>query len=482
MNDSFRSVESIDLEATARDAPDVERVHSRHSRALKWIQHHVFLNFVARQSNAFKFLFAAVFFALCVIFYTTDEGWSVVDTCFFLVFTLTTVGYGSVSPSNDGSRAFTIFLMVFGIVIVFASLSNLIDAGIRKLNAFLLSAVSKKLKRVDKQLQRRLLLSLLWVVSLCLMGALVLSSMEGWSFFQAFYFVVQTVTNRRVIEDRREQLKLQRSLTFLADSNGGLGVSKFEFVLTILQHIGVLNRENDVGPWLKKFALMDAESTGWLTQEQLRMFSQINQMECEMEIQHLGGTEKEKGEAKGDKELGSKKKGVAKMVSSSGFSSSSKLPPDNQPAKARQSSIRQSSISSPIRQSSISPRGKLSGLKRAAASIGIFTTDLFNYDDDSSSGDEESPSGSTREENSDITSLVGTRGDFSVESFRLAMETVKSTQEGKASSSGFSSGSGSSYFPNRSTELMDSAPPLWTVGEGDEEVEEESPPRSAKTP
>jgi len=383
--------------------------------------------------------------------------------------------------------------------------------------------VSKKLKRVDKQLQRRLLLSLLWVVSLCLMGALVLSSMEGWSFFQAFYFVVQTVTtvgygdfvpvhdstkivlcffivisvimlalmlknlstyvqNRRVIEDRREQLKLQRSLTFLADSNGGLGVSKFEFVLTILQHIGVLNRENDVGPWLKKFALMDAESTGWLTQEQLRMFSQINQMECEMEIQHLGGTEKEKGEAKGDKELGSKKKGVAKMVSSSGFSSSSKLPPDNQPAKARQSSIRQSSISSPIRQSSISPRGKLSGLKRAAASIGIFTTDLFNYDDDSSSGDEESPSGSTREENSDITSLVGTRGDFSVESFRLAMETVKSTQEGKASSSGFSSGSGSSYFPNRSTELMDSAPPLWTVGEGDEEVEEESPPRSAKTP
>jgi len=62
------------------------------------------------------------------------------------------------------------------------------------LNAFLLSAVSKKLKRVDKQLQRRLLLSLLWVVSLCLMGALVLSSMEGWSFFQAFYFVVQTVT------------------------------------------------------------------------------------------------------------------------------------------------------------------------------------------------------------------------------------------------------------------------------------------------
>jgi hypothetical protein len=104
MDDGFRSVkaldvESIDLEASARDAPDydadvkdVGHVHSRHSRALKWIQHHAFLNFVARQSNASKFLFAAVFFALCVIFYTTNEGWSVVDTCFFLVFTLTTVG------------------------------------------------------------------------------------------------------------------------------------------------------------------------------------------------------------------------------------------------------------------------------------------------------------------------------------------------------------------------------------------------------
>jgi hypothetical protein len=33
--------------------------------------------------------------------------------------------------------------------------------------------------------------------------------------------------------------------------NDGCGVSKFEFVLTILEHIGKLDRETDIAPWLK---------------------------------------------------------------------------------------------------------------------------------------------------------------------------------------------------------------------------------------
>lgn len=45
-------------------------------------------------------------------------------------------------------------------------------------------------------------------------------------------------------------LKLQRKLHFLADLNDGRGVSKFEFVLTILEHIGKLDHDKDIAPWL----------------------------------------------------------------------------------------------------------------------------------------------------------------------------------------------------------------------------------------
>ena len=62
------------------------------------------------------------------------------------------------------------------------------------------------------------------------------------------YAVIQ---NRKVLNERRSLLKLQRRLHFLADLNDGRGVGKFEFVLNILEHIGTLDHDKDIAPWLK---------------------------------------------------------------------------------------------------------------------------------------------------------------------------------------------------------------------------------------
>ena len=62
------------------------------------------------------------------------------------------------------------------------------------------------------------------------------------------YAVIQ---NRKVLNERRSLLKLQRRLHFLADLNDGRGVGRFEFVLTILEHIGTLDHDKDIAPWLK---------------------------------------------------------------------------------------------------------------------------------------------------------------------------------------------------------------------------------------
>ena len=42
-----------------------------------------------------------------------------------------------------------------------------------------------------------------------------------------------------------------QSLDFIAELNEGKGVAKHEFVLAILTHLGVLNAEEDVDPWMK---------------------------------------------------------------------------------------------------------------------------------------------------------------------------------------------------------------------------------------
>jgi hypothetical protein len=46
------------------------------------------------------------------------EGWTVLDSLYFGVTTLTTVGYGDMGPSTDGSKIFTALYVFFGVAIV----------------------------------------------------------------------------------------------------------------------------------------------------------------------------------------------------------------------------------------------------------------------------------------------------------------------------------------------------------------------------
>lgn len=49
------------------------------------------------------------------VFYRAVEGWGWIDSLYFTVITLTTVGYGDLSPSTPGSKIFTILLVLVGI-------------------------------------------------------------------------------------------------------------------------------------------------------------------------------------------------------------------------------------------------------------------------------------------------------------------------------------------------------------------------------
>lgn len=50
--------------------------------------------------------------------YRFMEDWSWVDSLYFSVVAVTTVGFGDLSPSSDGSKLFTVFYLLAGISIV----------------------------------------------------------------------------------------------------------------------------------------------------------------------------------------------------------------------------------------------------------------------------------------------------------------------------------------------------------------------------
>lgn len=60
-------------------------------------------------------LVTALLIAGGTIFYSRSQGWGVVDSLYFSVTTLTTVGYGDLAPHGAGAKLFTIMYILTGI-------------------------------------------------------------------------------------------------------------------------------------------------------------------------------------------------------------------------------------------------------------------------------------------------------------------------------------------------------------------------------
>lgn len=59
--------------------------------------------------------FLVAYFIAGVAFYYKNSGWTLIQTLYFVVMTLTSVGYGDFAPTGEGNRLFTCFYIIFGI-------------------------------------------------------------------------------------------------------------------------------------------------------------------------------------------------------------------------------------------------------------------------------------------------------------------------------------------------------------------------------
>ena len=62
---------------------------------------------------------------LGTVFYSFQEGWSYVDSFYFSVVTLATVGYGDLHPTTTASKLFTVAYIFIGVGLGFYILSTL---------------------------------------------------------------------------------------------------------------------------------------------------------------------------------------------------------------------------------------------------------------------------------------------------------------------------------------------------------------------
>ena len=73
-----------------------------------------------RSDEAFRMLLALVVSLLVsgTVFFTLVEGWSVLDSFYFSVTTLTTVGFGDPAPATAAGKIFTIVYIFVGLGVI----------------------------------------------------------------------------------------------------------------------------------------------------------------------------------------------------------------------------------------------------------------------------------------------------------------------------------------------------------------------------
>lgn len=66
------------------------------------------------------------------IFYRIVEGWSWIDSAYFSLVTISTVGYGDLSPETSIGKIFTMFYIIIGLGVFVTAAATVADAIIKE--------------------------------------------------------------------------------------------------------------------------------------------------------------------------------------------------------------------------------------------------------------------------------------------------------------------------------------------------------------
>ncbi|XP_077017811.1 potassium channel subfamily K member 17 [Tamandua tetradactyla] len=126
---------------------------------------------------------------------TTSMGrWELVGSFFFSVSTITTIGYGNLSPRTVAARLFCIFFALVGIplnIVVLNRLGHLMQRGVHRCACRLGGGWQDPAKAWWLAGSSALVSGLLLFL---LLPPLLFSHMEGWSYMESFYFAFITLS------------------------------------------------------------------------------------------------------------------------------------------------------------------------------------------------------------------------------------------------------------------------------------------------
>jgi len=101
-----------------------------------------------RKQMIIAMLYLLLYLGAGAVFYVVVEGWTFVDSMYFAIVTMSTVGYGDLDATTPGSKVFTVIYIAFGVLVVFVPVSKVI--------ATFQAQAERKISRLAKERHHRL--------------------------------------------------------------------------------------------------------------------------------------------------------------------------------------------------------------------------------------------------------------------------------------------------------------------------------------
>lgn len=66
------------------------------------------------------------------LFYSNVEGWGILDSLYFSVITLTTVGYGDLAPTTGAGKVFTMLYIFVGLGLILGFVNQVAERSLQR--------------------------------------------------------------------------------------------------------------------------------------------------------------------------------------------------------------------------------------------------------------------------------------------------------------------------------------------------------------
>jgi len=233
------------------------------------------------------------------------DGWSIVDSMYFVVVTFTTCGYGDLYPLNDGQRLGTCFFILFGVAVLGGyTLTVIIDRvldTIRKKsqisNESFITEFRKNSKESSRNITSDSMLPTEQVVDplageikevlgdaapflvLMLLGAIGIGYVEGWTIITSIYYCIVTATSVGYGDVAPETPSMRLCAVIFIPFSVGLIASTFGNVTSvILTHKHAIAEKEFLSRKMTEtdFGIMDVDGDGSVSYEEFITFMLVS--------------------------------------------------------------------------------------------------------------------------------------------------------------------------------------------------------------